>query len=206
MKTGNECVQEGAYCQLLGADVCPEVYGFHATGYFMEKLYPIDVHEHLLLDIEDLLDERVWCRPALPSSSDLDWREQLHAQGIAIPNGIHSTLCMVHGDPTVSNALSSAEGDLLLCDPRPPRSYVPQYIETDMAVLLQSYYGWEHAAYGWDKTVFVPPRFTDNPTQLRRAMFWLGVKARRIATYEQRGLRRPQVFAWCEEIRSLTHV
>jgi hypothetical protein len=204
LKIGPECTQEGAYCKLLGRDVCPEIYGFVENGYVMEKLVPRSRDKFLLQDVENILEERVWNRPALPSSVDVDWKDRLKMFGIEVPDWVASEkTCMVHGDPTASNVLLR-EDQTLICDPRPPRDFMPQFVETDMGILLQSFYKWEVAAYHARDIYFDEPKFMSHPDLLRKAMFWLRAKALRIAAYEKCGKNRPRIFAWCTQMEKLT--
>lgn len=206
IKTGPECAQEGSYCQLLGEDVCPKIYSLIPNGYVMENLIPSSRNYSLLCEIETLLENRVWNRPALPSSLDTDWRDELKKFGISTPSwALSNEYCMVHGDPTASNCLRRGQ-DLIICDPRPPRNYVPQYRETDMGRIIQSMFGWEEVAYGAERIAFYPPRFLMNSEYRRRAFFWTGAAAARIEFLERSRDNRENILRWCSYVRRQCHV
>jgi len=206
VKTGTECLQEGSYCEFLGPDVAPFVYGSISNGYVMEKLEPAPRTRNLLRNIEKLLETRVWNRPALPSTMDCDWRENLRKYGVETPDwAVPTEFCLVHGDPTASNALIRGN-DLILCDPRPPRDYIPQCRETDMGRILQSYLGWEEIAYGAEHILWNRPDFYDNTQWRKKAIFWCGAAAARIEYLEHSRNNRVRILHWCQEIRRLCSV
>lgn len=200
VKIGPECAQEGAYCKVLGEDVSPRILSIIPGGYIMEKLSSVERTTDLLLKIETLLEAKVWNRPAL-QSSDEDFRDHLSSFGIEVPDwAMPETFCMVHGDPTVSNCLSR-DGKLILCDPRPPRDYIPQCKETDMGRILQSYFGWESVAYGQLRVNYKKPEFLKNEKYARLAGFWCGAAVKRIKHLElSRGCIRPRIIKWCDSV------
>lgn len=205
VKIGNECAQEGAFCTFLGAKVAPRIHAILPNGYVMEHLEPAPRKKDLLVRIEKLLEEHVWCRPALPVSNEIDWKCRLAAYGIEIPDWIDSeTSCLVHGDPTASNALLRGK-DLVLCDPRPPRDYMPQYKETDMGRIIQSMFGWEVAAYNAPVVDFDVPYFWTVAESRKKAMFWVRAAAVRIAALENsRPKQRKAILDWCEKIKGMS--
>ncbi len=205
IKTGPEVRQEGAYCQLLGSEVCPEIYGLLPDGYLMEKLVPAERNSLLLRDAAERLETRVWNRPALPSSTEWDWQDSLKKYGIEVPDWIAPTeFCMVHGDCTVSNMLRRNE-DLIICDPRPPRHYIPQCRETDLGRLLQSAFNWEVITYGAKRVNFNWPLFRDS-LERNKAIFWCGAAVARIEFLEHSREKRPHVIEWCQNVRRICNV
>ncbi len=215
IKTGKECQQEGAFCQYLGKSVCPEIYALIPNGYVMERLFLPDltISERMLLDIEMLLEDLVWCRSPLSSSLDQDWRNSSKIlYGLEIPDyAIPEHSCLVHGDPTHSNILYRESGQIVICDPRPPRAYVPQAAEIDMAKIMQSYFGWETAAYNWPRIEYKIPNFWYNHDTKRRVKFWLKASLIRIKSLV--GKRQPvdrytmdtqatKIVLWCDSIIS----
>lgn len=207
MKIGNECQQEGAYCQLLGERIAPRVYAIIPNGYVMEKLLPINRYPQLLVHMYRALKREVWSRPALPSSTEIDWRDRLSMFGIQIPDYVTPTeYCMVHGDPTASNALlrDAHPLELIIADPRPPRDFIPQCKETDIGRLLQSKLGWEVVAYGARPVDFYEPEM-DLDTR-RKAVFWCGAAAARIEYLELSRDERPHILEWCKNVRSICGV
>jgi len=206
VKTGTECLQEGSYCQYLGDDVVPKVYALIPDGYVMERLAPAPYTEDLLLRIETLLEHKVWNRPALPSTMDSDWRDHLRLYGVETPDWVVPTdYCLVHGDPTVSNTLVRGT-TLMLCDPRPPRVFIPQCRESDMGRILQSLFGWEEIAYDAPHIDWWLPKFYRDLVYKRKAIFWCGAAAARIEYLERSRGKRPKILRWCNQIRSICHV
>lgn len=206
IKIGPECQQEGVFCQYLGENVAPEVYAIIPNGYVMEVLKPVIRTPWLLRSIEILLEEKVWIRPALPISNDISWREKLQVFGIQIPSWYKETeSCLVHGDPTISNALMR-DGDLILCDPRPPRDFIPQCRETDMGRILQSLFGWESVAYGFNSINYEEPHFMKDEYLRKAALFWCGAAAARIEHLERSRENRYRILEWCRQVRGILNV
>ena len=216
IKTGPGCQQEGAFCQFLGRDIAPEVYALIPDGYIMEALKPATLRTGTLWEIEYSLDVLVWNRPALPISMEQPWQDYLSEFGITAPEGVIVTdPCLVHGDPTASNVLwrqptdSASDTKLILADPRPPRAFIPQHRETDMGRILQSYMGWEVAAYGAKPINFIKPAFFRDKDLMRAATFWCGAAAARIEFLEKRRTDRPKrerILNWCANVRTLCNV
>jgi len=201
-KIGPGVAQEAAFCQFLGDDVCPKIYHIGIDMYTMEKLKPAPWTPGLLRRIEDLLYHRVWSRPALPSSMDVDWRDKLLVYGIKVPDWIKPTAsCLCHGDPTASNALSGRNGLIFIADPRPPRDFIPQCRETDVGRLIQSYHGWEVVAYGAPKVDFERPKYWNN-----QAIFWCGAACARIEYLERSRANRQHILDWCRNVRGICGV
>jgi len=202
-KTGPECLQEGAYCEVLGKDVTPRILCLTTDGYVMEKLEKAARHPDLLCQITELLKKRVWSRP----SQDYDvagksYKDHHKELGLEVPDwAVPTSFCMTHGDPTASNTLLR-NGQLILCDPRPPRAYVPQCRESDMARIMQSYFGWEVAAYGEPIIRYKFPDFWLNPSIRHKVSFWLAATTLRIEKFEfSKPKRRESVVSWCREVR-----
>lgn len=213
VKVGPGCQQEGAYCQYLGEDVSPKIYAIIPNGYVMQLLESAPRLPNLLMQIEFLLARRVWNRPALPNTIDMSWQEKLRTFGINAPSwAIETDPCLVHGDPTASNALMNC-GRLVLCDPRPPRDFIPQCRETDMGRILQSFFGWETAAYNSRPVNFTEPNFIFDPNLYRAAKFWCGAAAARIECLERTrtiahdgSSKHVNILSWCAKIRKMCDV
>lgn len=218
IKTGPGCQQEGAFCQYLGPQIAPEIYTIFPDGYVMEALASAPRSFDLLHRMETVLRAYVWNRPALPSTDDTDWRHNLAKFSVDVPDWVVPTeFCLVHGDPTASNALirpiispglpTGPDPRIILCDPRAPRNYIPQCRETDMGRILQSYYGWEVAAYGATPARFLEPYFMCEHQYARKAKFWCGAAAARIE-YQERLRANPNrsILDWCLETRAKCNV
>lgn len=203
IKRGPECLQEGAYCQVLGPKVTPIIYGLLDDGYCMEFLEPAVRNSSLLLRMEELLYDNVWSRPSFNYEvTGQDWKDYHRKFGLEIPDRIDPTeFCMTHGDPTVSNTLERGF-DLIICDPRPPRFYVPQCRESDMGRILQSYFGWEQIAYDEDHIDYQLPRFWHIKELRAKALFWCSAATCRIQSQEQnRPNSRYRIIEWCKNTR-----
>lgn len=204
-KFGTESTQEGAFCKLLGEDVCPKIYSITPEYYTMERLEQAPRSANLLRDIEKLLEEKVWNRPS--QNYDVTGvrnyveyhREVLN---IEIPNwAIPDEFSLAHGDPTVSNCLIRGR-ELILCDPRPPRHYVPSCKIADMGKILQSYYDWELMAYNDQHQNYTLPYFMSDSLLARQAKFWCGCSVARIQHLDKiRNWNRPIIQNWCEEVK-----
>lgn len=217
VKIGPGCQQEGSFCQFLGHSVTPRVYAILPDGYVMEALNPALRHPRLLVEITKTLGKLVWPRPPLPISTDTTWREALEKFGVKVREDVIETdPCLVHGDPTASNALvrflPGCSSQLIIGDPRPPRDFIPQNRETDMGRILQSYLGWEVAAYGAARIEFDRPWFMDDQKMLNAAKFWCGAAAARIEHLERTrndrndSMRRSAILKWCADTRYLCNV
>jgi len=175
----------------------------------MEALPPASWDPDLLVRIEEKLESTVWNRPALPVTTDKSWREYLTKFGVHAPLWvIDNPTCLVHGDPTASNALER-DGNLILCDPRPPREFIPQCKTTDMGRILQSYWGWEYVAYGLPILNYASPKFFRNPVLFDQAKFWVGAAAARIEYLElsrDKRNKREDILNWCRTIREHCNV
>lgn len=191
--------------RLLGRHVAPEVLAFLDDGYAMEMLDPAPRSRDLLLQIEHLLAESVWSRPA-PELVPWSWQDELFgATGVRAPDWATQPgdCVMTHGDPTVSNAMvRSDENQLVLADPRPPRAFAPPSPDVDCGKILQSVLGWEVVAYGEDPVNYDPPMFWNDEGRRRRALFWCGVACKRIWDRENArpsAIRRIAVKFWAQD-------
>jgi len=205
-KIGPNVAQEAAYCQYLGDQVCPKIYHIGIDIYTMEKLLEVPRDKDLLRRMENLLEYKVWNRPALPSSNEVDWRIKLQKFGIEVPKWLKtSSPCLCHGDPTASNALSRNGGRygryIIIGDPRPPRDFIPQCRETDVGRLLQSYFGWEVAAYNCSQVIFDKPKYWSD-----ESLFWCGAAAARIEYLERSRSSRENILNWCQVVRRICGV
>lgn len=160
---------------------------------------------YVLICIENLLEDRVWCHPSVDydTTGQENYIEFHKRLGWEVPEwAIPTKFCRTHGDPTVSNCMVRRDGRIVLIDPRPPRCYVPQCREADMGRILQSALGWETAAYGIPKAEYVSPTFWFSPDVRNKAIFWCGAAAVRILHQElKREKQNTKIIQWCEETR-----
>lgn len=184
--------------------MAPLVYGYVEDGYVMEPLYTAPRTAGLLRWMEDVLENRVWNRPAIAIANSNRWREHIEFLGVEVPDWIEPTeFTLTHGDCTASNAMLRGD-QLIIADPRPPRVYVPQCPETDIGRLLQSAMGWECAAYGVIPVEFVAPMaWYRYPHRQAKYLFWCGMAITRVLHKELAEQKRPHVIAWCERSREV---
>jgi hypothetical protein len=204
LKIGDGCLQEGAFCQYLTSKIAPEVFALTPNGYVMEKLRAERPTEDSLIIIEEALEEHVWNRPAIPISNDEDWVRKLQKFGVFAHRELASEPCLSHGDPTLSNLLWRDDTTPILADPRPPRDFIPQCRETDMGRIMQSFYGWECAAYNWPDIPYERPRFMRDPKIAAKANFWAFAASARILHLElSKKKQNPRILNWCNSMKEL---
>lgn len=208
-KWHSDAMIEGAFCQHLGEKVCPRVYTTASGYYTMEKLGEIPPRPTLLREIERALEEYVWARPTqnYDVSGQMDFLEFHRSMGIDTPSwAIPTEFCLIHGDPTVSNAMTREEDNrLILIDPRAPNGHIPSWKTVDMGKILQSYFNWEVVAYGSKPVDYILPKFMQDEHMLREAMFWCFYHVSRIEQHERaRNWNRTNILDWCEEVKEIT--
>lgn len=164
------------------------------NGYVMEELE--NNHWHTPTTVLSLLASQVWTRRW---SSGHVWREQLQEflVDIEIPQWVaEEESCLTHGDPTMANAMQRGQ-DLILIDPIPARGKMPSVASVDRAAAIQSVCGWETLISGEGRNWQLPGICqTWSDLDIRRTLFWLLVKSRRILPYA----RTDEVRAWCGEV------
>lgn len=201
-KYSPDAYAEARHAEILGTSVCPVIYRTTEFHYYMELLEPVQPFPRLLREIERKLESKVWCREwyQVEKIWDVNLSDQL---GINIPSFVvegNSPYVATHGDPTASNAAWRDE-ELILLDPRPPRPGIPSLAAVDHGKILQSMAGWEAVAYGQPFVHYDEPKFVENGDELRRALFWCFVAARRIRYKElKRKTIRDDVVVWCHNL------
>lgn len=194
---------QGLYCRILGEPLMPVVHAVLDDGYIMEVLEEPDISAFTPQQILEGLEQFVWSRRAVymhlePHLSD--WRSKL-AEFLGarhIPMWVvDEEECLIHGDPTIANLMARERG-LVLIDPLPPRGKIPSMRSVDRACVLQSLMGWELIIGGEFRTRYVFPDALAklDELELRRAMFWLHVKAERILPY----VRDEASVEWCQRV------
>ncbi len=208
VKTGPGCADQSILMGVLGDQVCPRVLGpIHdpvlGSGYAMEECDPVRPGEAqglILIHMRDLLRERVWGRRARNEESAA-WREELgewlFAQG---QSDLYHTLCrldfsdarwsLIHGDPTIANAMRTAGGELRIADPLWPGGKIPSLRCVDLGKLLQSAVGWEQQLDpAYPKPAVRSALYLLDPygqAEQHRAWFWAAVHCLRLAPYAER--------------------
>lgn len=188
---GQDLTAEADLLIELGNQVCPKFIAFYKEGYTMEyctSLSPPVASQYIFQCIHNLLKAYVWDRdsiypPTNWAEANYNWRLE-HAPWILDCNATKEITCLTHGDPTLANVVFRKEtGQLLLCDPLPPRPEFPSTRSVDYGKMLQSAAGWEHQLdYVWpDSTPFwllenlIPKEYHQN------SLFWAAFHCARIA-------------------------
>lgn len=223
-KTGGvtDLSKQASLCQYLGTEVAPEILSiYQGRGYLMEKLYPlapeIRDYEYLLGEIYVLLLRHVWGRT--PQYWNGYWRLDLAGRLSTLNrfrlaghlDELYSTDevgTLIHGDCTIANLMTRANGDFVLIDPFPCRANVPSLRELDQATMMQSAAGWEHALDpdGWpqpdSERLFDLILAGYSEERIRRIYFWAAYKCVRIlshpieeCTVDHEGWRRTEEWA-----------
>ena len=209
VKTGPDCQFEAAFCRHLGEKVCPKIYSSWSDGFAMEKLESVPRTPDLLRRIEKLLEENVWNRPSqnFEVTGQDDYLEFQRKMRIRTPDYAKPTeFCLIHGDPTVSNAMVRSDGSLVLIDPRAPNGHIPSAAMVDRGKILQSLFRWETAAYDEPWINYSNPEFLYDPELRKQSMFWLFYHVSRIEQLEiSRGWNRQTVLDWCRKTKEKCH-
>lgn len=195
----------------MGEQVCPSVIRRAQDGYVMEELEELsaaerDDYQVLIVKVLNALHAHVWCRPAPPYQTDwrngvTDWikrhalwidRELFHE---LYPAPESLDVSYTHGDPTLANVMIGEGADphgrrVMLIDPVPPRRNVPPARTMDLARLMQSAAGWEHALdpERWrrppSERLFSTILGIDSITTQRRIFFWAAYNCARIQHHD----------------------
>ena len=154
--------KQAEICEYLGPSVCPKVSCVTDTSYRMEYLCHIPIGMHpagTFMSMIHLLRECVWNRKPLSDPNDGRWLDQLRDWNAEFAPWITRDLLaalysggtvpeMIHGDPTLANAMCREDGSLILIDPLPARHATPSLREVDVGKILQSVSGWEGIKVG----------------------------------------------------------
>lgn len=161
---GDREVAQGLWMQKHECDALPKVKGVGETGYAMEKLTPLpidllDVHT-TLLEIFRKLETHIWSQPAQISMRMIDHAAKLESLRETtslserilldklryVVNWSDLADCLTHGDPTVDNAMLR-NGEIVLTDPIPATTAIPDLRAVDLGKMIQSYVGYEMYRY-----------------------------------------------------------
>lgn len=166
---------------------------------FLEEVQPDTTS---LCRIEELLRLNVWNRPP-KGNTGYDWPRRL-AEKIRTPaypgDFLDDIVSLTHGDCTVSN-LMRGPGGYVLVDALPPREHVAQSPYSDMGRILQSAAGWETFRYGQEIVDYEAPMFWKVDQIRRRALWWCGATALRIAIFNDPS---PELVVWCNKVAEVS--
>jgi hypothetical protein len=182
--------EQATFMMFLGEQVCPKIFSINDNGYAMEYMYPITgypISSDILLQLEDVLENTVWNKPVddIPYAKqigDESWKVELaDSINLQVPSWALDSPCIIHGDPTLDNALKNDNGTIKITDPIPPHRLIrPSIRAIDHGKLLQSFLGWETVLRGMPQIEFDFPLFMQDYDSARRAVFWCIVALRRI--------------------------
>lgn len=189
---------QSAYCKTLGTSVCPEILQEYPNHYEMERLYEDGAIR--LLSIRNLLIRKVWNRQPIGNidgwhSLLSDWLYEQRETKILdkfhtlYKNEAVQNYSLIHGDPTLSNAMYDKNGMLRLIDPIKPMGKIPPLREVDIGKMLQSYIGWEGLmSIGTPFVLHKPVRdcsvLSRETKEIKdKSVFWLSVHLLRILPY-----------------------
>lgn len=214
LKRGIGCRDQGEYARQLG--VGPRILELLDDGYIMETLpRGRDIAEAspsmALRTAMDILYHDVWGEHSLES---WDWhtpfdtwavhvygQKLLNLKDAIYPKSRQYFMCRIHGDPTLSNIMYTADGKMRLIDPLRPKGKIPGFIGVDLGKMMQSVIGWEHVAYGWKMPMCRAFIVKLSETEQRVAMFWLAVHALRILPYA--AMNDDRVRSWANAIADM---
>lgn len=190
-----------------GADVVSIISSGARDEMIMERLYPLDFGSYLdserMAHITTAALQSVWkhqgvvslsvdahvhkvtrlCRtygvdiaPLSDTFLRIDWKA-LHA-------------CQTHGDPTFENVMARRDGSVVLIDPIPATSAVPNLRCVDLGKVLQSIGGWEQLRYSHEPQAPRPRAIdayldtvTDDKNEQCAARYWHVVHLMRALPY-----------------------
>jgi hypothetical protein len=199
---------QGSYLMRLGAmglRCVPEYLGAVAGGYLMEELYDCGPWNAGIAAAGLLrsIGEKFWRHSSLVAES---WNHQ-EVQilvGDYVPEWVSSEeSCCTHGDLTLANLMVRPGEVSVVVDPVPPGRRIPSLRSVDHAGILQSLCGWEVMLERWlgEPESLIWPFPDLNELELRRALYWLGVKAKRIESKElSRSQPREPVLRWADRV------
>lgn len=148
------------------------------------------------------------------------WKEAYHHRANAFHSytgAFKAQLCLTHGDPTLSNVYRGYDSvagrpRIYISDPVVPHTKIPSLPEVDLGRLLQSAFGWEdrlrrkpitHWPTAGEAIEKVGLPFSYH----KRALFWAGVNALRVAPYAERiqmdEKHRQEIMAWSRAINDI---
>jgi hypothetical protein len=182
--------EQATFMMFLGEQVCPKIYSINDNGYAMEYMVPVTgyhIDSEVLLRMEEVLEDSVWNNPVddIPYAKqigDESWKTELaDSIKLQVPVWALDSPCIIHGDPTLDNALRNDKGVIKITDPIPPHRLIrPSIRAIDHGKILQSFLGWETVLRGMPRVEFDPPLFMQDYDSARRAVFWCIVALKRI--------------------------
>lgn len=162
--------RQGLWLRQHQSPAVPKVLSVYEHGYQMERLDDISYmwlnHRVVLAGIVEQLEQHVWSQ-----SAEVEWSQQATVDKVADLLGMfdvgvevqlwlektHESIdwnalprCLTHGDPTLDNVMfRPGTSELVIIDPVPATSAVPDIRAVDLGKMLQSALGWERVRYGY---------------------------------------------------------
>ena len=166
-KTGDSRVgEQGAWLQLHRSPIVPDVYLVRPDGYDMQRLTELPKSttnpDLLTCEIVLQLDAHIWSVPPSVNISmelhtekvDALAREWLTGKSVLRLLKVRERVewdslrkCLTHGDPTYDNVMVHPNGRIILIDPIPATSAVPDLMAVDIGKIMQSLKGYEEMRY-----------------------------------------------------------
>ena len=219
LKRGPGVYEQAQLILELGPAIAPKILHVDNNNnnntYEMEMLYPLRTYSlDVIIRMYGLLRDFVWLRPT--SYDGNLWMNKLH-QWAELGDGAISRLivrcypepeseyrkeqCMIHGDPTMANAMMRSPHELIITDPAPrtlTRMEIPNLREVDIGKLVQSAHGWE-ALQGAGEVEDQEEEFVDTvlktDVEKSRAYLWAAIHLERLSRRATMK-KDARVYAW----------
>lgn len=178
------------------------------VSYDMERLVKPPVwaldHDTILVVMLNQLQHHVWSRPPVVRFNPQDLYVKMgyisteHSLSLARARlfNVFKTIrwddlpaCLTHGDPTFDNVMFREEtSDLVLIDPIPATSAVPDLRCVDYGKIIQSLVGFEHVRYGdaserFHASQIILKNRIDDQNEWQASVFWCIVHLMRAFPY-----------------------
>ena len=144
-------IDQAVYMKFLGEDICPKILGICEDCYFMEYLFPAELHEDSLVVQENFL-QQVWDRGIIHGDPTLD-----------------NVLMTKQGFMRITDPIP------------PQWLRKPSIQAVDHGKILQSLLGWETVLRGAPYIWYKMPKFMCSLATAKEAVFWAMVAIQRIA-------------------------
>lgn len=209
--TGQRVMDQGLWLQKHPSPAVPKVFQVYARSYVMERLIvpPFWALDHItMIHMAYVqLAAHIWSQPAdvefigtgeteakyRKLCTDFDMTDTVERLDKLVRKIQWDRLkrCLTHGDPTFENVMfrdTEYGGDLVIADPIPASSAVPDLRCVDLGKMLQSALGWEQIRYGgrWPKlragTMDVL-RYAEDKNEWAATAFWAAVHLLRAFPY-----------------------
>jgi hypothetical protein len=205
VKSGNERVgAQGAWLGRHESPATPRVFNVKPTSYEMERLSELPRHvihpTKLAYEMTEKLSEHVWSQEARvffnPNMHLHKMENLIGAMAFTEKfRGVFESIKwgdleygLTHGDPTYDNVMLR-HGEVVLIDPLPATTAVPDLIAVDRGKMLQSVMGFEMVRYGDRSFDGAQLPYIIDENEYRAALYWCAVHFLRAIPYVEEGIR-----------------